>query len=395
MSIRQIAVVVGERSGDALGAGLVRALKARLGPDVAFWGVAGPEMQAEGVATLFSMEDVAVMGFGPVVARLPTILRRISETARAVIERKPDLLVIIDSPDFTHRVARKARAALPSLTLVDYVSPSVWAWRPGRAKRMRSYVDHVLALLPFEPAAHRRLGGPACTYVGHPLIESLGELRPRPGERTVLGEGPTRLLVLPGSRAGVVHRHGPLFGETLRRLGADAARLDVVLPTVPNLVDDLMRMTAGWPVRPRIVVGDGEKRAAFRSAHAALAASGTVTLELALAGVPMAAAYRLERFAPLLKPFVRIEAPFILLPNLILGEKAIPELVHRDATPDRLAEALRSLLHDGAARRAQLGALARLDERMSLPDGEKPSERAAEITLEAWREKQRASRPRG
>jgi len=380
---RRIAIVAGEASGDALGAKLAAALRDRI-PGLELYGVAGPRMQAEGVATLFPMDDVAVMGIGPVVARLPTLLRRISETAQAIIDRPPDILVIVDSPDFTHRVARKARAALPDLTVVDYVSPSVWAWRPGRAAKMRAYVDHVLALLPFEPAAHARLGGPACTYVGHPLIERLDEFRPKAGERPAIGYGPVRLLVLPGSRPGVVHRHMPLFGATLARLGDRP--VEVTLPTTPRLAEEIARLASSWPVAPRIVTGETEKLAAFRGAQAALAASGTVTLELALAGVPTAAGYRLEWFAPLLEPFIKIEAPFILLPNLILGERAIPELVHRDATPDKLAAALAPLLDDTPARRAQMLALSRLDDLMRLPEGS-PSERAAEVTLRAWADK--------
>ncbi|GLK75392.1 lipid-A-disaccharide synthase [Methylopila jiangsuensis] len=391
-SPRRIAIVAGERSGDALGAELAQALRRRLGEGVRFRGVAGPRMLAAGVETLFPMEDVAVMGVGPVIARLPTLLRRIRETADSLIADPPDLLVIVDSPDFTHRVARRLRAARPDVPIVDYVSPSVWAWRPGRARAMRAYVDQVLALLPFEPAAHERLGGPPCAYVGHPLIERLHELRPAPGERAEIGQGPARLLVLPGSRAGVAHRHMPLFGETLRRLAAAGHRFEVTLPTTERLADDIRRMAADWPAPPRIVLGEAEKLAAFRAGQAALAASGTVTLELALAGVPTAAAYRLEWFAPLLEPFIRIEAPFILLPNLILGERAIPECVHRDATPERLTAELAPLLHASPERAAQRAALARLDAVMRLPDGVTPSERAAEVTLAAW---ERGRRPAG
>jgi lipid-A-disaccharide synthase len=329
------------------------------------------------------------MGIGPVIARLPTLLERIRRTADALIAAPPDLLIIVDSPDFTHRVARRVRAALPGLPIVNYVSPSVWAWRSGRAARMRLYVDHVLALLPFEPAAHERLGGPACTYVGHPLIERLRDLRPAAGERTPPGQGPLQLLALPGSRMGVAHRHMPLFGETLRRLALDPDATRIVLPTTARLAPEVERLAADWPIKPRIVVGEDDKLAAFRAAHAALAASGTVTLELALAGVPTAAAYRLEWFAPLLEPFIRIEAPFILLPNLILDERAIPELVNREATPERLAGALAPLLRDGPERAAQLTALARLDELMKLPGGVAPSGRAADVTLAAWAAKAR------
>src|SRR5690606_7493231 len=171
------------------------------------------------------LDDIAVMGFTAVIGRLPTIIDRVHRTVDAVVAAKPDILVIIDSPDFTHAVAKRVRRRLPDLPVVDYVSPSVWAWRPGRARRMRGYVDHVLALLPFEPAAHQRLGGPACTYVGHPLIERLGELRPAHGERPPLaGGGPATVLVLPGSRRSEVSRLLPVFRETLPLVEAASRR---------------------------------------------------------------------------------------------------------------------------------------------------------------------------
>ncbi|HXE23622.1 MAG TPA: lipid-A-disaccharide synthase, partial [Roseiarcus sp.] len=182
MTPLRVALVAGEHSGDQLGDKLMRALREARAGDVAFSGVGGEAMEAEGLRSLFPISDIAVMGILPVLARLPTLIKRIRATAAAIVADKPDALVIIDSPDFTHRVARRVRAALPSLPIVDYVSPSVWAWRPGRAKAMRAYVDCVLALLPFEPEAYRRLGGPRCVYVGHPLIERLADLRPNEDE---------------------------------------------------------------------------------------------------------------------------------------------------------------------------------------------------------------------
>src|SRR5215212_7288470 len=194
-------LIAGEESGDQLGAKLMPALKMLLGPTaVAFAGVGGEAMAAQGLRTLFPLSDIAVMGIGAVVARLPSIVQRVYRTVDTIVGGRPDAVVIIDSPEFTHAVAKRVRKRRPSLPIVNYVSPSVWAWRPGRARRMRPYVDHLLALLPFEPAAHQRLGGPITTYVGHPLIERLAELRPGPGERRPLGEGPIELLVLPGSR---------------------------------------------------------------------------------------------------------------------------------------------------------------------------------------------------
>ncbi|MDX6805462.1 lipid-A-disaccharide synthase [Terrihabitans rhizophilus] len=367
-------LVTGEHSGDQLGFKLMAALKDLTEGQVTFRGVGGPRMIDEGMESLFPMEDIAVMGFAPVIRRLPLLLRRIRETARAVTDRPPDVLVIIDSPDFTHRVARRARARLPALPVVDYVSPTVWAWRSGRARTMREYVDHVLALLPFEPEAHRRLGGPACTYVGHPLVERLAEFRPHAGERPPITDG-ARLLLLPGSRASVLERHMPLFGEVLARL-PEAPR-DLVIPTMPRLEAEVARLSSDWPQRPRIVTGEPAKLEAFRTSNAALAASGTVTLELAVSGVPMIGVYRTDRLTDVLRRFVKIEARHILLPNLILDDRVIPEFVADDAEPAAIARALGSLLTDSPERQAQMRGLARLDERMRVE--EPPSVLAARI----------------
>jgi len=372
MSPPRIAMVAGEHSGDQLGFKLMRALrKAR--PEVDFLGVGGEAMQAEGLSSFFPLSDIAVMGILPVIARLPTLIRRINETAARIVAERPDGLVIIDSPDFTHRVARKVRAALPDLPVVDYVSPSVWAWRPGRAKKMRAYVDCVLALLPFEPEAHRRLGGPRCVYVGHPLIERLDELRGG-------AHGSGSLVVLPGSRRSEIRRLMPDFGAAVGLVAAGRGGLDVVLPTLPHIAEEVAARAADWPVKPRLVLGEAEKFAAFRGARAALAASGTVTLELALAGTPLVGAYKVSKLEEQLKYLIKV--PSILLPNLILEQRAIPELVQGDCNPRALAAALGPLLDDGPERAAQVAALAKLDARMQLPDAIAPSQAAARAVWE-------------
>jgi lipid-A-disaccharide synthase len=371
-------IVAGEQSGDQLGFKLIRALRDVAG-EISVRGVGGPRMIAEGMTSLFPLEDVAVMGFAEVIARLPLLRRRIRETAEAVIADPPDILVIVDSPDFTHRVARMVRTKLPSLPVVDYVSPTVWAWRPSRARKMRAYVDHVLALLPFEPAAHARLGGPACSYVGHPLIERLDELRPKPGERTPIEER-ANLLVLPGSRASVVRRHMPLFGEVIGLIARDSSPIDITIPAVPSLAHEIAALAKDWPVAPRIVTGETDKLAVMRSANVALAVSGTGTLELALSGVPLVGAYRIELLAKIIRRFVAITAQHILLPNLILETRAIPEFAAEAARADDIAAALRPLLHDTPERRAQEAALKTLDQRMAVPDV--PSRLAARIVFD-------------
>jgi lipid-A-disaccharide synthase len=384
---RKIFLIATEESGDRLGSSLMKALRQR-DDAVQFEGVGGQSMTREGLESLFAIEDLSIMGFAAVVKQLPMILRRIRDTADAVIAAAPDILVIIDSPDFTHRVARRVRARCPALPIVDYVSPSVWAWRPGRAKAMRGYVDHVLALLPFEPEAYRRLGGPPCTYVGHPLAEQVDALRPGPDELRRRDDPPPVLLVLPGSRRSEIGHHMAMFGETLCALRVDAASIEVVLPTMPHLIEKVTATVASWPLRPRIVVGEQEKQAAFRVARAAFAKSGTVTLELALAGVPMIAAYKGGTIEAWIARRV-IRASSIILANLVIGENVIPEFIQENCTPENLASALREILADSPARLRQLEAFAKLDAIMATGQ-RSPSERAAGIVLETMRASRRA-----
>jgi lipid-A-disaccharide synthase len=374
-------IVSGEESGDQLGAKLMRSLKARLGAErLRFGGVGGHAMRNEGLNSIFPLEEIAVMGISAVIARLPAILKRIRMTVDAAVAAKPDMLVIIDSPDFTHRVAKAVRRRSPHIPIVDYVSPSVWAWRPGRAPKMRAYVDHLLALLPFEPEAHRRLGGPPTTYVGHPLIERLSEIRPAPGERGGRTGEPIKLLVLPGSRRSEVSRLMEPFGAALDLLKERSPRpFAVTIPAVSHLAQEIRARANSWSVKPRIVEGEAGKWTAFRQADVALAASGTVTLELGLSGVPMVVAYRVSKIEEVLKYLIK--APSIVLTNLVLGEHVVPELIQWDCTPEKLADALLPLLSDTPERQRQMEAFGKLDTLMKIGD-EAPSERAARIVEE-------------
>ncbi len=375
----KIALVAGEPSGDALGAKLIQALRELCGDRVTFVGVGGPRMEAAGLESAFPLSEVAVMGILPVLARLPRIFAHIAWAADHVIRSAPDGLILIDSPDFTHRVARRARAHLPKLPVIDYVSPTVWAWRPGRARKMKAYVDKVLALLPFEPAAHERLGGPKCVYVGHPLIERLSELRPNVEERVRRGSKPPVVLALPGSRRSEVARLMPDFGAALGALSHSMGPFDIVLPTLPHLHAEVTARAAHWPAAPRLLISEADKLAAYRTARAALVASGTATLEVALAGVPLIGAYKVSRLEEPLKHFISV--PSILLPNLILEERAIPEFLQHDCAPGPLALAMAGILTEGPEREAQLQALARLDAKMRLPGDEAPSHAAAREAL--------------
>jgi lipid-A-disaccharide synthase len=385
---RKIFLIATEESGDRLGANLMKVLRQRLGDGVRFDGVGGRAMAREGLPSRLPIEELSIIGFAAVVKQLPKILRLIRETADDVIEAEPDALVIIDSPDFTHRVARRVRVRAPGIPIVDYVSPSVWAWRPGRAHAMLRYVDHVLALLPFEPEAYRKLRGPPCSYVGHPLTEQLASLRPNAEEQARRDGSPPVLLVLPGSRRSEIRHHMAVFGQALGRLNGEGAVFEPVLPTMPHLQEAVAEAVKDWPVKPRVVVGEAEKRATFRIAHAALAKSGTVTLELALSGVPMVTAYQVGAIeAFILRRAIRVSS--VILANLVIGEDIIPEFLQENCTPEKLAQALRDVLSDSALRRRQLEAFAKLDAIMSTGN-QPPSVRAADIVLATMRKGRRA-----
>ncbi|WP_407189623.1 lipid-A-disaccharide synthase [Bradyrhizobium centrosematis] len=380
---RKIFLIATEESGDRLGSALMKVLRQRLGDAVEFVGVGGRTMAREGLESLFPIEELSIVGFAAVVQQLPKILRLIRNTAEAVAEAAPDVLVIIDSPDFTHRVARRVRAKNSAIPVVDYVSPQLWAWRPGRARTMLGYVDHVLGLLPFEPEEYRKLGGPPCSYVGHPLIEQLSSLRPNAAEQARRDREPPVLLVLPGSRRSEVRHHLEIFGATLGRLQAEGRAFDLILPTMPHLEATIREGIANWPVKPQIVIGENERRAAFRIACAALAKSGTVTLELALSGIPMVTAYRVGAIeAFILRRAIRVSS--VILANLVIGKDVIPEFLQEECTPEKLAPALHDVLTDSPLRRQQVAAFAQLDQIMSTGN-KSPSALAADIVLATMR----------
>lgn len=373
-------LVAGEESGDRLGASLIAALR-RAAPNVCLSGVGGEHMAAAGVPSLFPLGDLAIIGFAAIAMSLPKILKRIGEAADAVVAAKPDVLVIIDSPEFTHRVARRVRARAPQIRIVDYVCPSVWAWRSGRARAMRSYVDRVLALLPFEPEAMQRLGGPPTDFVGHPLGERVSELRPNAEEARRRLADPPLLLVLPGSRSGEIRRMAQVFGDTLAWVAARAGALEVVVPSVPRLEGAVRQAVASWPVPVRIVTDTAEKHLAFRQARAALTKSGTSTLELALAGVPMVAAYKVSFLEEMVGRLL-INVQSYILANLVVGENVVPQFLQYQCTPAALGGALLPLLTETPERNVQVEAFRRLDRIMAI-GGPAPSDRAAALVLQS------------
>ena len=372
-----VAVIAGEESGDLLAADLVRALRQATGRDVRLVGVGGRHLQGLGLTSLFDAGDIALMGLSAVVRDLPRLIRRIGQTASMIAAEKPDCLITIDSPDFCLRVAKKVRATDPAIPIVHYVCPSVWAWRPGRAVAMRPYVDRILCILPFEVKELARLGGPPGTYVGHRLthdagVEAAASVQAAPRDLSESRE--KTLLILPGSRRSEVRRLIGPFGETVSVLRARGNRLRLLLPTVPHVADLVRASVAGWEQKPEIVVGEAEKWRAFGEADAALIASGTVSLELALSGVPMTSCYKLDPFMRVARRFITVWSA--LLPNLIADRTVVPECYDSFVLPENLARQLEALFADTGYRAWQKDGFGEVRSRMETvrPAGELAAE---------------------
>ena len=369
-------LVAGEPSGDRLGAALMAGLKT-LSPGIQFEGIAGPLMQAEGMESLFPMEELSVMGIAEILPKYFKLLARIRETAEAVLASGAQALVTIDSPDFCLRVARLVKEKRPEIKVIHYVAPSVWAWRPGRAAKMAKVVDHVLALLPFEPP-YMTAAGMTCDFVGHPVVAE--PLATAQEIQQFQGDGPL-ILALPGSRRGEVSRLAPVLGAVLDQVKSAHPQARVALPTVRGVADLVADLTASWPIRPEIITDPARKRAAFAAADVALAASGTVSLELAANFCPMVIAYRLHPISFwLMKRAALIDT--VTLVNLVSETRSVPEFLGPDCRAEAIAPALLDLLQDSPRRQAQLAAMALTMERLGK-GGEPPGLRAARSVLAA------------
>jgi lipid-A-disaccharide synthase len=376
-------LIAGEPSGDLLGAELMAALKDLTHGTVKITGVGGEAMSREGLQTLFDLSATSVMGLQEVVPKIPEVLRRIRRAAEFAAATKPDAVVLIDSPDFTHRVARRIKQIAPGIPTINFVAPQVWATRPGRAKKMAQYFDLVLALLPFEPPFFAGYGLKA-VFVGHPALER--------GKKMVGGEAfrarhaipaaAPLLAVLPGSRGMEVRHLLPIFDETMALLKANVPGLHTVIAAVPHVAERICKGTEHWPLPLTIVTGDDEKFALFDAADAALAASGTVTTELALSHTPMIVSYKVGRLtAAIYRRLIGVRVRYYTLINLILDRLAVPELMQEDCRPDVLAAAVAPLLTDPAAAARQV---AEQNEALRLmgEGADQPSRRAAKAILD-------------
>lgn len=371
----KVFVIAGEASGDKLGASLMAGLKSLT--DVTFDGVGGPLMEAEGLHSRFPMEELSVMGLAEILPKYRALKARVVEMATAVLHEKPDVLITIDSPDFCLRVARLVKAQ-SSIRTVHYVAPTVWAWRPGRAEKMARHIDHVLALFPFEPP-YMEAAGMACDFVGHPVVaEPLATPEETAALRLAYPQGP-HVLILPGSRKSEVARLADRFGEVAGLLAKVHPKATVFVPTTRGVEAEVRQAVQGWPVTP-VVIGPQDverKRAAFALADAALAASGTVSLELAANGTPMVVAYDMAWLSrQIIGRMLKVDT--VTLVNLVSETRAVPEFIGAACQPAPIAEALlHALQHPDAQHEAMRVTMERLG-----AGGEAPGLRAARAVLD-------------
>jgi lipid-A-disaccharide synthase len=374
-------LVCGEPSGDQLGGQLMAALRTIAGEHISVTGVGGRSMAAQGLNTLFPLDDTAVMGLNEVVPKIPIILRRIREVCDIAIRTRPDAVVLIDSPDFTHRIARRLKQLRPTINTIDYVAPQVWASRAYRARAMARNFDLLLALLPFEPPFFERYGLHTI-FVGHPVIERAKLMTGGAALRARLGVAADQplLVVLPGSRASEIRFILPTFRAAVAKVAAKLPCLVTVIPTVPHVAGRVRESVRDWPAPLHLIEGEADKFSAMSTANAALAASGTVTTELALARTPMVVAYRVGWLTYLLaRPLV--VSKWITLVNLLLEREAVPEFLQGAATPQALADAVVNLMTDARAADAQRSDLDRAAKLLGQ-GSEAPSLRAARAIVE-------------
>jgi lipid-A-disaccharide synthase len=382
-------LVAGEASGDRLGAALIRGLREVSGEDLELHGIGGPLMEAEGLTSLFPMEELSVMGLTEILPRLRSLLARVTQTADTVLDLKPDALITIDSPEFSLRVAAKVKARAEHMPTIHYVAPTVWAWRAKRARKMAKSIDHVLALFPFEPP-YMQAEGMSCDFVGHPVttepVATEAEAAAFRAEHGIAPDAPL-ILVLPGSRRSEIDRLAPAFGEALRPVLRAHPDARLVLPTTESVAPILADRLKSWPAAPLVLDPRGQrsaeflqkKRAAFAAADVALAASGTVSLELAAAETPMLVAYDMSWMSrKIIGAMLKVDT--VTLVNLVSDTRAVPEFLGPACRPEPIARALRDLLSDEDARLAQLDAMAATMLKLGR-GGEAPGVRAARSVL--------------
>ena len=390
----KIGIVATEPSGDALGAELIEALRAHAGSSIEFVGIGGDAMQATGFKSYFSVEDLAVNGFVSFIKTIPRGYSLAKKLVRFLLAEDIQTLILIDSPEFTHPVARWYRAQNNVPLIFDLVAPTVWAWRPWRAKKMTCYIDEVLAVLPFEPRVFSELKGPKCTFVGHPAIDrakrhqmSAEKFR----EKYKLEADKPVLVLLPGSRRSEIKRHVAIFAQAIAMFSKNVGGVQVIMPIIPHMhqaiAQQLESLGPDLGFDLQVIENEEDKWGAFRAADLALAASGTVTLELTATQTPMVVGYRLDAIAKLLKWILKIHS--IVLPNLINGENTVPEFIAGACNPEALCQALTELYQSPKIRQQQIEYLAKAAKESGGTDKQKTADRAALVILSRIEEMQK------
>lgn len=376
----RIFLIAGESSGDFLGASLMRALKSQR-PDIQFSGVGGSRMAAEGLKSLFPMEDLSVMGIAEVLPKLFQILARIRQTVREILNTRPDAVITIDSPDFCFRVVKKVKAKIKSIPCIHYVAPSVWAWRPGRAKKVARFLDHILTLLPFEPPYFEEHGLSA-TFVGHPIVERMSQRGDGARFRKKFGIKDSQMIlcVLPGSRMSELSRLLGKFSDTVDIVLQHKPDAVIVVPTLPHLRKYIEKFFVGKGINPILIDQDEDKFDCFAASTGAIAASGTVSLELALTDTPHIIAYKLSRFSAWLARHL-VKTPYANLVNILLNRPTVPELLQEQCEPEAMAQDILRLLERKDARTAQLVDFREALIKVGLGDPETPGQKAARAVL--------------
>lgn len=376
---KRIYLIAGEPSGDLLGARLMKALKQTSTEEIEFLGIGGPNMSAEGLTSLFPMKELSIMGLAEIIPHIPKILDRIKQTVADVEKQAPDCLITIDAPGFTFRVAKKLKGK--GIPLIHYVAPTVWAWKPGRAKKIAQFLDHLMVLLPFEPPYFEK-EGLSTTFVGHSVIESEIHSADAKAFKTKHGipDDVPILCLLPGSRQSETSQLLPIFKDALKLIKEKHPNLRIVLPTVSTVSQVVKETTMGWGIPVLVVEGNEEKFGAFKAADVALAASGTVSLELALANTPSVITYRMKKLTHwLAKRLIKVKYASIV--NLLHNREVMPELIQDNCTPEKISQEVLKLLENKGQDQKQVEDLH--SAMVMLGKGEKdlPSMRAAKCVL--------------
>jgi lipid-A-disaccharide synthase len=373
----KVAIIAGEASGDFLGAKLMKEISNYINVK-SYFGVGGENMKKAGFDSIFPMEDISIIGLSGIIFNLKSLIRKINFTKSHIVSNNPKILIIIDCPEFSHRVAAKVKKSLPGIIIINYVSPSIWAWRKNRATKMNRYIDHVLSILPFEKEMYNKLNGPKCTYVGHPLIEDFPQLDM--AQRSVnvnnFPRDNIKIIMMPGSRISEVKKLLRPFGDSLIHLSKLYPKIEIVIPTLDNLKDYVKENTKNWILKPHIITDNKQKKQEMLNASAAIVCSGTATLEVSLARVPMVVAYKTQWLISFVRFFIPIKS--IVLANIIHGELPIKELFQIKCTGKRIANEIMPLLEETHERVKQLRALDDIADKMYTKTNN-PSRKAAKI----------------